>query len=82
VACEGCDQLLRQARDELFSLRTAIAPLRNRAKVAVAAIDDAMERQDALIARLDAELSRSPGPKEAHGNGSTEGSQQDRLAAA
>lgn len=71
MACDGCDDLLRQARDELFSLRTAIAPLRNRAKVAVAAIDDAMERQDALISRLDAELTRSPRPKEAQGtNGS------------
>lgn len=76
------DDLLRAARDELFVLRAAIAPLRNRAKVAVAAIDDALERQDALIARLDAELNPSPGPKEAHGNGSTEGSQQDRVAAA
>ena len=74
------DDLLRQARDELYVLRAAIAPLRNRAKVAVAAIDDAQSRMDALIDQIDARLNGSPRPKGASGNGNEAEDRHQRIA--
>ena len=61
-------ELLRQARDELYMLRTITAPLRNRAAQAVAALTDSQERTDALIARLEARFNGSHRPKEAQGH--------------
>lgn len=76
--------LLRRARDELYTLRTVIAPLRNRAVTAVAALVDAERRADELIAQLEQSLNGSQRPKEApgheqRGTQSTEAHQQDRV---
>jgi hypothetical protein len=77
-------ELLRRARDELYSLRTVVAPLRNRAAAAVAALTDAEQRADALILELEARLNgRSLRPKEAPGHdreeAHTPAHQQDRV---
>jgi hypothetical protein len=77
-------ELLRRARDELYSLRTVIAPLRNRATTAVAALTDAEARADELIRQLEARLNGSLRPKEAPGHEprstqSTEAHEQDRV---
>lgn len=63
---EGLEDLLREARDELYLLRASVAPLRNRAKDAVAALDRALERNEALTERIEALLD-TPRPKEAQG---------------
>ncbi len=76
-------ELLRRARDELYSLRTVIAPLRNRAATAVAALTEAEARADALIAQLELRLNGSQRPKEAPGHdreeASTPAHQPDRV---
>lgn len=79
-------ELLRRARDELYTLRTVIAPLRNRAVTAVAALADAERRADDLIRQLELRLNGSHRPKEAPGHEprtaqSTEAHQQDRVGA-
>ncbi len=72
-------ELLETARDELCILRAGVAPLRNRAKVAVAVIDDTLHRTEALIDRIDAKLNGSSGHKEAQGHDREAHDKQDRV---
>lgn len=76
-----CEQLLLQAREELYHARVLVRGLRNRTKTDAAALFDSEQRIEGLIAQIESQTT-DPHAKEAQGNGSTEGSQQDRLAAA
>lgn len=62
-------------------MRVVANGLRNRAKTDAALVADSERRMEALIAEIEAAL-EIPTPEGGPGNGSTEGSQQDRLAAA
>ena len=78
---DACDELLRQAREELYHARVLANGLRNRLKVDAAAIADSEQRMADLIDEIESSLN-DPHAKEAQGNGSNQVAQQDRMAAA
>jgi hypothetical protein len=54
------EELLRQARDELYQCRVLTRQLRNQTKTLAAAYFDSEQRVEALIAEIEARLNGSP----------------------
>lgn len=57
------EDLLRQARDELYHMRVVANGLRNRLKTDAAVIADCEQRMQSLIAEIEARRNGSPGQR-------------------
>lgn len=73
------EDLLRQAREELYHARVLVRALRNRTKTDAAALFDCEQRVERLLAQIETYPDGSPRPKEAQGHDRQQALSQARL---